>query len=339
VLTISSLNVLIGANGAGKSNFIGFFKFLRKLIDANLQQYTAHIGGAERILHYGSKQTKSLTCELDFSPNMYAVKLVPSQGDRLIFESEQADYAPNGATYTTNLNRTIHESDLKDSNPSSIPGFVYSVLSSWRLYHFHDTSDSALVKKTGDINDTAYLREDASNLAAFLHAMSSSHPLHYKRIVKTVRRIVPDFKDFYLEPLQSNPETILLRWYDKHHDTPFRADDFSDGSLRFICLVVLLLQPNLPPLILIDEPELGLHPNAIDLMTELLKFAADSTQLIVATQSERVVSMMEPNDVIVVDKEAGASTFKRLNKEQLSYWLEKYNLGEMWEQNMIGGQP
>lgn len=342
-LEIRNLNVLIGANGAGKSNFIELFKFIRELVEERMQVFVARKGGAEKILHYGSKVTQELKVNIDIAPNYYLFKLVPGQGDRLLFEYEYCSFDTNPEKrFYENINHSLTESDLGEYNrnkPYGVGKYVYKALGEWRVYHFHDTSDSARVKKMGKMSDVAYLREDASNLAAFLLHMQNTHPKHYERIVKTIQLIIPFFRDFKLEPVYNSPNNILLEWTDKHSDLVFNADDLSDGSLRFICLATLLLQPHLPNLILLDEPELGLHPMAIQILAGLLRKASHATQLIVSTQSPNLVSEFAPEDIIVVEHRERASTFQRVDEESLHSWLEEYSLGELWQKNVIGGRP
>ncbi|HFA48053.1 MAG TPA: DUF2813 domain-containing protein [Bacteroidetes bacterium] len=342
-LPIQDLNVLIGANGAGKSNFIGFFRFIRNLVEERMQVFVAQKGGADKILYYGSKVTGALKVDIDISPNHYAFKLVPGQGDRLFFEYEYCGFDTT-YRYAENINEKITESDLAAYSREKDYGagkYVFDVLSKWRVYHFHDTSGSAKVKKTGKISDADYLREDASNLAAFLFRMRETHPKHYQRIVKTVQLVIPFFQDFKLRPIYNNPDNILLEWIDKHSDMPFSADDLSDGSLRFICLATLLLQPKLPQLILLDEPELGLHPLAIAILAGLFKKASHRSQIIISTQSVNLINDFEPGHIVVVekDRETGESVFNRLDKDKLSYWIDEYSLGDLWEKNVIGGRP
>lgn len=342
-LPMSSLNVLIGPNGAGKSNFIALFRFIRHLVNERLQMYVAQKGGADKLLFYGSKTTEGIEVSLDITPNHYAFKLIPAQGDRLIFDYEHCAFDTT-SRYTENINKTLTESDLAAYSRDKgfgVGQYVFNTLKEWQVYHFHDTSDTAKVKKTNNRRDTAYLFEDAANLAAFLWGMLETHPKHYQRIVKTIQLVIPFFKDFSFVARGEKQDKVLLEWFDKYSETPFSGDDLSDGSLRFICLTTLLLQPTLPTLILLDEPELGLHPAAISILTSLLQKASTRTQVIVATQSVNLVNDLEAEDIIVVDRKGSESTFTRLDAPKLQVWLEEYNysLGELWEKNVIGGRP
>jgi predicted ATPase len=232
------------------------------------------------------------------------------------------------------------ESQLKIvAQTDKIPSYVYKVLKNWRVYHFHDTSASAAVKKTVSIQDNLFLREDAANLAAFLYLMREQHPKHYQRIVRTVQLVVPMFRDFQLRPDAFNPDTIRLEWLDRDSDYIYGASQLSDGSLRFICLATMLLQPKRPDIILLDEPELGLHPAAIQLLAGLIKKAAANSQLIISTQSVALVSAFAPEDIVVVEHHDKVTTLKRLETEELQDWLSEYSLGELWEKNVIGGRP
>ena len=207
------------------------------------------------------------------------------------------------------------------------------------MYHFHDTSSAAKVKLTGDIGDNESLRSDASNLAAFLFLLKAKHPDSYRRIVSTVRLAAPFFDDFRLRPSPFNEQKIQLEWSEKNSDAYFNAHALSDGTLRFICLATLLLQPELPSLIIIDEPELGLHPYAIQLLAGLVRSASHKAQVILSTQSVTLVNQFTPEELIVVDRKDGASELRRLSAKDLESWLESYSLGELWEKNVLGGRP
>ncbi len=347
-LDLNSLNVLIGANGAGKSNFISFFTLLRNIISENLKIYVRTQGGAETLLHFGKRTTESIKIDLTFGvkTNGYSCELIPAAGDTLIFAEEKYWYHDRkryDAPYYIPLNGGQQETRIYIESHSTphitIADHVIRAVRSWRVYHFHDTSPSARIKQTVDINDNEVLRPDAGNLAAFLYLLQETQPLAYRRIVAAIRRVTPFFDDFVLRPDPFNINKVRLEWQEKGSEDYFSVDYLSDGTLRFMCLAALLLQPELPATILIDEPELGLHPYAITLLASMLRKASKSTQVIVSTQSVSLVNQFLPEDIIVVDRYGPESTFRRLENDKLDTWLDDYGLGDLWEKNVIGGRP
>jgi predicted ATPase len=229
---------------------------------------------------------------------------------------------------------------LKGGRNQTISQYVYESISSWTVYHVHDTSDTAAMRRTCSVRDNEYLRPDAANLAAFLLALHAEHSNVYEKVRDTIRLATPFFDDFKFRPRASNGDQVLqLEWTQKDSDYPFHASQLSDGTLRFVALTTALLQPNPPATILVDEPELGLHPYALNLLAALLKEAATKTQVIVSTQSASLLDNFEAEDVIVVERENGESVFKRLSTAELEEWLKDYSLGELWEKNIFGGRP
>ncbi|MCI0395619.1 MAG: AAA family ATPase [Chloroflexi bacterium] len=346
-IELRPLNILVGANGAGKSNFISVFNLVSQIVARRLQSFVAQSGGANALLHYGSKITDSIYVQLHFGQNGYIFKLAPTVEDRLFFAEETVwfhDHTLYERPYDELLGVGNEETELVDDfgrGKTRIGSYVLQALKSWRVYHFHDTSDTAKVKLTGDINDNASLRVDAGNLAAFLYRIQETEPVYYDRIVQTIRLVAPFFDNFLLRPDPLNPNKIRLEWREVGSDSPFGAYVLSDGTLRFICLATLLLQPDetLPATILIDEPELGLHPYAITLLASLLRSVSTKRQVIVTTQSVTLVNQFAPEDIIIVDREEGRSLFTRQSLPQLQDWLDEYSLGELWEKNVIGGRP
>lgn len=338
-LELGKMNVLIGANGAGKSNFIGFFRLINRILDEQLQTAVGTVGGPDALLHFGRKKTEELSAELYFGNNGYKFKLKPTQDNRMMFSHEALWWNQHGNWRPRSGHFESYVEEQKQR--TGIYGFVVPAMRSWRLYHLHDTSDSAMVKQIHSINDNEYLRDDARNLAAFLYRLKSHHETNYKRIVRSIQLVAPFFGDFHLRPTVDNKEKIQLEWTEAGQDVPFTASALSDGTLRFICLATVLLQPEqfMPAAILIDEPELGLHPFAIAVLGGLMKSAADTHQLIVSTQSVELVNEFDPDDLIVVDKHGGASTFRRPDSGALAEWLEEYSLGELWKKNLLGGRP
>ena len=337
-ISLTRMNVLIGQNGAGKTNFISLFKFLRNIIEARLKNISLK-SGAENLLYYGSKQTKQIIIDLDFSPNEYEIILEQANNDSLFINMERSGFHKSfGGTYWETITTSEEESKLS-SKSSRVSKYVYDVLKDWRVYHFHDTSESAGVKKYCSISDNKFLFEDASNLAAFLYILKNTQREYYDRIVKTVQLVIPFLKDFVLEPNPLNKENIRLEWNDKFSDKTFTPNELSDGSLRFICMATLLLQTELPHVILLDEPELGLHPSAVTILSGLLKKASKRSQVIVSTQSVSLVNEFDAEDIIVVENKNGETTFRRLEPEKLESWLDEYSLGDLWDKNIIGGKP
>ncbi len=337
---LTNLNVLIGANGAGKSNFIGIFKLLNEMYEQQLQLFVQKQGGPDALLHFGRNTTDKLHAEFYFSSNGYKFDLVATNDNRLIFENEISWF--KGIYFDTTPSATLglghNESKLKDAKDKYFP-YVRSSVSNWRVYHFHDTGEKATVKQKHSANDNLRLKIDAANLAAYLCMLNKKHHAHYRRIVDTIRLVAPFFGDFIH---RTDAEYVELEWTQNGKpDTPFKALHLSDGTLRFICLTTLLLQPEelLPDTILIDEPELGLHPYAISVLADIFKQVAESKQLIVSTQSVELVNELDPQDIIVVNQENDASTFKRFTNDELAGWLEQYSLGDLWNSNILGGRP
>lgn len=338
-LELRSLNVLIGANGAGKSNFLGVFRLLNEIIEGRLGVYS-RTQGTNSLLYFGAKATKEIDIKLDFGDVGYEAQLIPSGDDRLVFSEEKL--RQNGITNNLeSLYRPLHTPRYGETFlsvlPSEVVSSIVSPVTKLKVYHFQDTTPEARMKQTGDIDDNRYLRHDGANLAAYLYLLQERYKDYYDRIVRTIRLIAPFFDTFVLAPSQLNPDKIRLEWRERGSDNYFNVHALSDGTLRFICLATLLLQPEPPSLILIDEPELGLHPYALNYLAGIIRSVSTQTQIIVSTQSAALVDQFTPEDVIVVDREDRQSVFKRLASDDLTGWLEDYSLGELWEKNVLGG--
>lgn len=336
---LRNMNVLIGANGAGKSNFISIFKLLAALIDGNLQTFVKSQGGPDSLLYGGRKRTQQTDLEFYFGKNGYRISLAPTADNKVMFSRESTWFDGDFKTDIRSLGTAHEEAKLIESE-TPVSSYVRPALKSWRVYHFHDTSDSASVKGQHGSNDNLRLKPAADNLAAYLAKLHKNYPASYLQIVETIKLAAPFFGGFIIrDPL---PDLIDLEWFEKTDpDTPYKAHVLSDGTLRFICLTTLLMQPVhlLPDTVLIDEPELGLHPYAINILADMLKQVSEKKQVIVSTQSVELLNAFEPEDVIVVDRENGASTLKRQTNEELDAWLQDYGLGELWKRNILGGRP
>ena len=336
-IDFAPINILIGANGSGKSNFITFFDFLNRVYNRKINDYIALNGGDNKFLHKGKKQTDTISFRIEFNNgvNGYSAEL-KSGTDGFVFTDERLIYNSDSGV---NISRSDTEARIK-STDNFRAKYVIKYLNGFRKYHFHDTSSNSPFTQSSHIeNDSYFLYEDGMNLAAFLYSIQSENKIVYNRIIKNIQSIAPYFSDFYFKP---NSENLLrLQWTDKFSDVIFGANDLSDGTLRFIALTVLFLQPTLPDTIIIDEPELGLHPAAIAKLASMIKsVAAKNCQVIVATQSTDLISHFLPEDIITVDQIDGASVFSRLNNKSLQKWLEDYTIDDLWKRNIItGGQP
>ncbi len=342
---LKNLNILIGANGVGKSNFVSYFNLLAELVEQRMQVWVKKQGGADRILSYGQKETIQFETFILFGLNGYKVILEPTIDGGFLFTKESAYFDGDYASIWRDLGQGHYEAKLKNSfdrrSAGKIARYCYNSISRWKVYHFHDTSDTAGVKRLCSVHDNVFLRSDASNLAAFLFKLLKQFPDSYEKIRKTVQLAVPFFDDFVLQPevLPSEEEQIRLLWKQKDSDYFFWPNQLSDGSIRFICLVTTLLQPYPPSTIVIDEPELGLHPYAITLLGALLRSNSERMQIIVSTQSIPLLNEFSIDDFIIVEREEGASVFKRLDENDFQEWLEEYSIGELWEKNVLGGRP
>jgi predicted ATPase len=339
-LELRPINVLIGANGVGKSNFIGFFKLLKNIYDENLQGYLADEAGADNLLYCGLKISDFLKGRIEFdSTNAYSFELDLDIENSLYVKIDYAEFYTDYGFWSEKVATTNkHESKLKRIY-GGIYYWVKNYMKTFKIFHFHDTSKTAKIKQKGDINDNHFLREQGENLAAYLYYLQERHPKTLKKIEMTVRSVAPFFGSFNLSPDRINEDFIRLEWNEKGIDKYFNASHLSDGTLRFMALATLLLQPKPPEVIIIDEPELGLHPFAINKLAGLIKKASAHTQIIISTQSVNLVDNFSPEDIITVDRKDGQTIFNRHETEDLTDWLENYTIGDLWEKNVIGGRP
>ena len=343
----AAINVLIGANGAGKSNLIAFFRMLSWMMGGELQSYVARKGGASSILHDGAGVTPQiegkLTLETDRGFNDYKCRLFYAADDTLIFADEQFRFSDRTFVSTArwvSLGSGHRESKLigRAEEGDTTAKVILRLLRQCCVYQFHNTSDTSRMRAKWRVDDGRWLKEDGANLAPFLLRLKKNEPPYYRRIVETVRRIVPFFADFELEP---EYDSVLLRWREVGSDVVFGASQASDGMLRALALVALLQQreTDLPDILFLDEPELGLHPYAINVIVGLLRTAAERSQVIVATQSTTFVDYFEPDEIVVAERDGRESHFSRPDPAKLQEWLEEYSMAELWEKNVIGGRP
>lgn len=350
-LELRPLNILIGVNGAGKSNLVAFFKMINEMMGGRLQEYIATEGRAKSLLHFGPKVTPQMEAALEFEAqngtDTYFMRLFHAAGDTLVFAEESLKFVPHdwvGPRNPVNLGAGHQETRIRDeADKGDQTAKVFRhLLNHCRVFHFHDTSATARVRQYCYVGDDRWLMPDAGNLAAILYRLRNRETgPAYRRILSSIRRIAPFFEDFELEPTGVGDKDIILNWRQKGSDQVFGPHQLSDGTLRAMALATLLQQPvnDLPDLMVVDEPELGLHPAANTIIAGLFKKASHHCQIIVATQSAALLDTFDADDVVVVERDARESKFWRQDSTRLQEWLEEYSVGQLWEKNVLGGGP
>lgn len=346
-IDLRSINVLIGENGAGKSNFISFFELVKALYDTKLSSYMLSNGGISSKLYQGLKHSNYIKGIIDYNnTDAFFFELKPRQGGEMAYVSLTGDYFnTHNFKYKNykNWNKIIWDKDVEESKISELKDprakYIRNILESFIVYHFHDTCKTSPMRQYCSIDDNSSLRYDASNLPAVLYRLKEMDSKTFTLIENTVRTVAPYFKRFKLAPMAINPSKIKLEWEENDSDMYLDAHSLSDGTLRFIALTTLLLQSRLPKTIIIDEPELGLHPAAMTKLGAMIKLASKKSQIIIATQSVELINNFSIDDLIIVGREGNQSTFNRLNESDFSLWLESYSVGELWDKNVLGGRP
>lgn len=355
-IEFGDITVLIGANGSGKSNLVSFFSMLNYMMTDALQRFIAESGYANSLLYFGAKRTGRMKANLLFQDqsnqemkDYYSFELSHAASDTLIFANEEIKYQ---LPKYNNPKRILFDVGQKESSlisksqagdkPAKI---IMNLLKQCQVFQFHDTSSKSNIRLKTLLNDEYFLFSDGGNLSAFLYAMQNNaeYKKYYDRIIRHIQRILPQFKDFDLAPPPMNERVNSLQWKAVNSNYSFSPHQLSDGSLRFMALATLLLQPpkTLPNVVIIDEPELGLHPAAITELAGMVRTASKNCQIILATQSPRLVDEFDVDDIVVVERDElkQCTTFKKLDAQSLNDWLKDYSLSELWEKNVLGGQP
>ncbi|MBQ7611948.1 MAG: AAA family ATPase [Spirochaetaceae bacterium] len=346
------VNVVIGANGSGKSNFISFLEMIAYIASDGFSDYVAKNGFARSLLHFGPKVTSHIDATVKFKiaekSDEYSFSLCPTVGDVLYFHSENVKYTKvnKEKPYEKKFGVSSERSNLikEAQNNKTVKSILY-LLKTINIFHFNDTSISSSMRTPSYVYGSKYLMSNAGNIAPFLYSMQNKDKQYYDRIINIIREVFPRFDNFTLEPTNQGGTNsyLLLNWKEKGSNEIFGPHQLSDGTLRFIALTTLLLQPKktLPSVIVLDEPEMGLHPHAIHIVADIIKQVSSYAQIIIATQSVNLLNCFDTENILVAeyDYEQNTSIIKRLDDEKLEQWLEDYSLGELWEKNVLGGVP
>ena len=349
-IELKDVNIIIGANGAGKSNLISFLEMVSYMMTRGLRNYVAKQGGAKSLLHYGLTHESQIRGELRIhdaeskKEDVYLFCLEQTATDQLFLDQERMSYQASGhfKPYERDFGSGHQEAALADSwEPTERT--LRNYLERLKVFHFNDTTINARIRTSSSTSDDSYLRSDGGNIAAFLYRMRETPEElpYYKRIIQHIRSVLPQFYDFVLEPDRNG--NIALNWQLEGVEEIFGAHQFSDGALRFVALTTLLLQPprTVPMTIILDEPEIGLHPYAISQLAREIRIASKTSQIIVSTQSPLLLDEFSCNDVITAEYDImrQCTLLKRHNEKELRDWLNNYTLGELWQKNVLGGLP
>lgn len=344
-LELPQLTVLIGGNGAGKSTLIRFFEMMSWMLKSNkLQEFILRQGGGDDQFFMGARKTPRIRAELciktSAGDNDYKFELVHlSAGDTVMVMNEAwrfSDERGDKARWHECGEVSKESSLLLTRNRTA--STISNLLKQCATYQFHDTSSNASIRNRWDVTECFQLRSDGGNLAAVLLDLQSNEAPRYRLIIRQLERVLPAFKEFVLEPMAGKVE---LRWVGKYSDKTFGAHLTSDGSLRLFCLITLLNMPleRLPNVMFFDEPELGLHPHAIGLVTEMFKRVAKTNQIFIATQSPYMVNCFDLENIIIASSKDGETSLRNLPKEKYQHWLDDdYLLSDIWLQSAVGAE-
>jgi len=336
------INVLIGANGAGKSNFISFFTLLEHMAKGRMRFFSRRNGGADSLM-FGGDVASTIEGDLHFEKNNgYRFALGAAYDGHLIVSTEETSVGGKTRLWSDN-NMEPCLATWTDVNKNRGRWHIKRAVASWQVYHFSYTDPDAPLRRAASVLDYDSgdrLHPRGRNLSAFLWGLQQNHADIYMKITRHMRQVMPVFSEFDLQQVKddNNPghSVVWLCWKQKNSDYRFKPWQMSDGALRFLALATVLLQPNPPATIIIDEPELGLHPQALNVFAGLMHGAAEAgRQIIITTQNHRLLDSMDPENIVTVNQRKGESFFERLNTEQLRHWLEEYTLGELAAQNII----
>ena len=348
-------NVLIGANGSGKSNFVHFFNMLSWMLKSRrLAEFVSREGGADDQLHGGSDTTPRLDAEIAIRTktgrNDYRFSLVYAHPDQLLFSDEayrcSRDDFESEAVWNL-LGAGHRESQIVSAGQGYDGGLaasrktaltVTSLVRNCAAYQFHNAGSASNFKKAWDAGDHAYLRTDGGNLAAILYWLEHEDLDRYELICHHIRRVLPGFDCFQIEEQYGR---VALRWRSRLSDQTYGAHLTSDSSLRFFALATLLNLPGemLPGVMVLDEPGLGLHPKAVTLVADMIRAIGEDREVILATQSPLLVDAFDLDEVFVLELRDGRTELTSPNSEQLQTWLDEFSVGELWQKNLLGGRP
>lgn len=336
-ISLGNLNIVIGANGAGKSNFISFLEMISYIATDAFGDFVAKNGYASSLMYSRKDKIDYIEGRMFFSSDRfrdeYTINIKQGVDGGLYIANEKIGYPSVDGAHTYETIQTasgMRSALIPASETDDASRAILNTLKGCRIYHFNDTSISSRMRMPGYVQDDRYLRSDGGNLAAYLYRMKNDKATekYYQRIVDMIKEVFPRFDRFELHPRTDTgkDERISLNWREKGCEDIFGPHMLSDGTLRFIALCTLLLKPSSyrNDIVILDEPEIGLHPYAVRVLAEIMKMASKQSQIIVATQSRELLNSFDIENIIVAefDHAKESSVLKRLDVDELSDWLD-----------------
>lgn len=365
-LPLRPLNVLIGANGVGKTSVLEVMSLLSASATGRLQDTLSAAGGLGSVMTLGRPDPMRLHLTMPVEqaePIEYEFTLVAGglgyslPEERLTQRRPGTDGKDPFFKFIDSRHRDIRYFDTDagklvrptwDHKPletslSQVPKMFREperfreLLASSSLYHALDVSPRAAVRLPQPMQPAPLPGPDGENLMSCLYFLRETERHRFDAVEDTLRVVFPNFDRLDFPPAAAG--SLTMAWRDKQYAKPLYPHQLSEGTLRFLWLVTLLQSPELPTVTLIDEPEVSLHPEMLRLLAGLFREASSRTQLIVATHSERLVGFLQPAELLVCDlDEAGTATITRADDLDLEGWLAEYSLDQLWRLGRLGGR-
>jgi len=364
-LPLKPLNVVIGANGVGKTSLLDVFDLLRASAEGNLAEKVSDLQGfdalitrdgrdsfsvgflanyrSERLLCYelvlhasgagGHVQSETLY-EVTSNASVGKTYLRQTESDLFYFDDDLGDLRRH-ELWNQPLTTALSFQPMEDQ--SMEPWEIRVLARSCIHYGALDVGERSPVRVPQPLRPTDTPGENGQYLISCLYLMRESFPDRFETIQDTLRAAFPKFQRLGFPAVAAG--TLSMTWHDESFTEPMYPHQLSEGTLRFLWLVTLLQSPGLPAVTLIDEPEVSLHPELLSLLAELFREASTRTQLIVATQSDSLIRFLKPEEVVVMDiGENGLATATRADSFDLDAWLKDYTLDEVWRMGQMGGK-
>lgn len=363
-LPVRPLMVLIGANGVGKTSLLDVFSLLSSSASGGLSATMSEMGGITSVLTRDDAETLSLFVDMavpSYRPIEYDIHLVP-KGVSYAISYEMLSQARDGysgrfkhiESYDGDIRyfeidkeqlvRPSWEHDPLETSLYQVPKMfrqpeeLRRILGSVTRYHALDVGQRAPVKLPQQMKPANLPGAHGEDLVPYLYYLRESNRNRYETIEDTLRVAFPTFECLNFPPVAAG--MLAMTWKDKGFNKPFFMQELSEGTLRFLWLVSLLQSPGLSTITMIDEPEVSLHPELLGILADLMREAANRTQLVIATHSDRLIRFLKPGEVVVMDNDLDGYTSATWgDKLDLEEWLNEYSLDEVWRMGRMGGRP